>query len=89
MIMVFWVEDKNVYVCCLVFEGIWLCLFWGMWFLCLIEDLIFVLLLLEVFKDDLEEYVWWFVVNYLNDIVKDYFDFVFGIVECWLDVFLI
>lgn len=71
-----WVEDDNYYVCCFVSEGMCLWLLWGVGIKLLFEmGFVF----LDWFYVDLMWYVIWFVVNYLNDILKKEFDLV---VDC-------
>lgn len=74
-------------VCRLVFEGSCFCLFWGLGVFYFKVDLCFILFILEILKDDISEIVCWSVVNYFNDIVKDYLELVFDLVEDWSGCF--
>jgi len=79
-----WAEDKNHHVRRLVSEGSRPRLPWAMRLPMFITDPTEVIELLEILKDDEEEYVRRSVANNLNDIAKDHPDLVGGIAEKWM-----
>jgi 3-methyladenine DNA glycosylase AlkC len=79
-----WTRDPNRHVRRLVSEGTRPRLPWAMRLPAFIEDPSPVLALLEVLKDDEEEYVRRSVANNLNDIAKDHPDRVAQTAERWL-----
>jgi 3-methyladenine DNA glycosylase AlkC len=79
-----WARDPNPHVRRLVSEGTRPCLPWAMRLPTFIEDPTPILPLLEMLKDDDEEYVRRSVANNLNDIAKDHPDKVAKIAGRWL-----
>jgi 3-methyladenine DNA glycosylase AlkC len=78
-----WASDENVHVRRLVSEGTRPRLPWAPQLKRFREDPMPVLELLELLKDDEEEYVRRSVANNLNDIAKDHPEIVVGIAEDW------
>lgn len=79
-----WIEDENHHVRRWISEGTRPRLPWGTQLPCFIQNPAPVIELLEVLKDDPEEYVRRSVANNLNDIAKDHPDLVADIAEKWL-----
>lgn len=79
-----WLTDENRHVRRLASEGCRPRLPWGMQLRKFVADPAPVLALLEVLKDDPEEYVRRSVANNLNDIAKDHPDKVAEIAALWL-----
>jgi 3-methyladenine DNA glycosylase AlkC len=79
-----WASDENYHVRRLVSEGSRPRLPWAMQLPSFIEDPRPVVKILELLKDDPEEYVRRSVANNLNDIAKDHPDYVAEIAEKWL-----
>ncbi len=79
-----WATDENVHVRRLVSEGSRPRLPWGMRLQGFVKDPAPVLPLLEMLKDDPQEYVRRSVANNLNDIAKDHPDLVSDIAGKWL-----
>lgn len=79
-----WTTDKDQHVRRLVSEGARPRLPWAMQLPQFIKDPLPVLELLELLKDDTEEYVRRSVANNLNDIAKDHPDLIADIAECWM-----
>jgi 3-methyladenine DNA glycosylase AlkC len=79
-----WAADSNHHVRRLVSEGTRPRLPWGMRLPLFIKDPSPVVELLELLKDDKEEYVRRSVANNLNDIAKDHPDLVADIAEKWM-----
>lgn len=79
-----WLDDSNHHVRRLISEGTRPRLPWAMRLPVFIKDPMPVISLLEVLKDDEEEYVRRSVANNLNDIAKDHPDIVAKIARQWL-----
>ena len=79
-----WIGDENRHVLRLVSEGSRPRLPWGMQLKKFVGDPAKILPLLELLKDDKEEYVRRSVANSLNDIAKDHPDLVAEIARDWL-----
>ena len=79
-----WASDDNKHVRRLASEGCRPKLPWGMHLPMFIEDPAPVIELLEILKDDDEEYVRRSVANNLNDIAKDHPELVADIAEKWM-----
>ncbi len=79
-----WASDENYHVRRLVSEGSRPRLPWAMQLPSFIQDPSPVVRILELLKDDPEEYVRRSVANNLNDIAKDHPDYVAEIAEKWL-----
>lgn len=79
-----WATDDDQHVRRLVSEGTRPRLPWAMQLPMFIQDPLPVLELLELLKDDTEEYVRRSVANNLNDIAKDHPDLVADIAERWM-----
>ena len=79
-----WIGDENRHVRRLVSEGSRPRLPWGMQLKKFVLDPAKILPLLELLKDDEEEYVRRSVANSLNDIAKDHPDLVVEIARDWL-----
>jgi len=80
-----WTKDNNHHVRRLVSEGTRTRLPWAMRLPLFIQDPSPVIELLELLRDDPEEYVRRSVANNLNDIAKDHPDLVINIVEDWME----
>lgn len=80
-----WASDASYHVRRLASEGSRPRLPWGMRLNALVEDPSPLLPVLEMLKDDPEEYVRRSVANNLNDIAKDHSDLVASIAGTWLD----
>ena len=79
-----WTNDSDRHVRRLVSEGIRPRLPWAMQLPLFIQDPSPVIALLEILKDDEEEYVRRSVANNLNDIAKDHPEIVADIAEKWM-----
>ena len=79
-----WAKDKNHHVRRLASEGCRPRLPWGMQLPLYIEDPQPVIDVLELLKDDPEEYVRRSVANNLNDIAKDHPDLVANLAQSWM-----
>ncbi|QDU10002.1 DNA alkylation repair enzyme [Gimesia aquarii] len=79
-----WAKDSNYHVRRLVSEGTRPRLPWAMQLPGFIDDPTPILALLEILKDDKEEYVRRSVANNLNDIAKDHPDLVAEIAKRWM-----
>lgn len=79
-----WAKDENFHVRRLASEGTRPRLPWGLRLQALVDDPSPILPVLEVLKDDTEEYVRRSVANNLNDIAKDHPDLIAKIAGDWL-----